>query len=287
MAKCQLESAKVKSATSLLNQFSPLIKGSSGRYGPHVTSPGGAPVVAASGNASKENTKAVLANHFDILLVPSSFGPVSSYNASALPAPGSGSIKAPQLGSDSSAQSGTEKKKGPAHWNQCDLAVQCTDRMCQINMGTFLVLLIAPTCADTDGMQCVVLTPKGLKEQRRTSFLEEGTKKFQAHMGRKTASKNWGHSDEAVKRFAAAMQEVRDHAPEEERWKLTKNHSHSEMAHAALVVYDIMSNLLPKFGQHLMCDGKSNKEVYSDISSTPVSAIVDSGANSVLSLCQQ
>ena len=143
-------------------------------------------------------------------------------------------------------------------------------------------MLIVPTCADTDGMRCVVLAPKGMKGQRRTSFLEEGTKQFQAHMGRKAASKNWGHSDEAVKRFAAAMQEARDCAPEEERWKLTKNHSHGEMAHAALVVYDNMSNLLPKFGRHPTRDGKSNKEVYGDISSMPVSAIVDSGANGVL-----
>jgi hypothetical protein len=190
MAKCQPASLKVQSATSLSNRFSPLIKGSSGRYGLCVTSLGGAPVVAASGNAGKEGTKAVSANHFDIPLVPSSFVPVSSYNASAVPAPGSGSIKVPLLSSESGAQSGTGKGKGLAHWNQCDLAVQCTDSMCQINMGTFLVLLIAPTCADTDGMRCVVLAPKGLKGQRRTSFLEEGTKQFQAHMGRKTASKN-------------------------------------------------------------------------------------------------
>ena len=54
------------------------------------------------------------------------------------------------------------------------------------------------------------------------------------------------------------------------------------MAHAVLVVYDIMSNLLLKFGQHLTHDGKSNKEVYSNISNTPVSAIMDSRVNSVL-----
>ena len=101
-------------------------------------------------------------------------------------------------------------------------------------------------------------------------------------MGRKAALKNWGHSDAAVKRFAAAMQEVRDNAPEEEHWKLTKNHSHVEMAHAVLVVYGIMANLLPKFGQHPMHDGKSNKELHSDISNTPVSAIIDSRANGVL-----
>ena len=170
MAKYQLASAKVESAAPLSNRFLLLIKGSSGRYGPRVTSPGGAPVVAASKNVGKESTKAVSANHFDIPPVPSSFGPVSSYNASAVPAPGSGSIKAPQLGSDSGAQSGTGKGKGPAHWNHCDLAVQCTDGMRQINMGTFPVLLIAPTCADTDGMRCVVMAPQGLKGQRRTSF---------------------------------------------------------------------------------------------------------------------
>ena len=63
-------------------------------------------------------------------------------------------------------------------------------------------------------MRCVVLGPKGLKGQRRASFLEEGTKQFQAQMGRKAASKNWGRSDAAVKRFAAAMQEARDSAGE-------------------------------------------------------------------------
>ena len=46
MAECQPASAKVKSATPLSNRFSPLIKGSSGRYRRRVTSPGGAPVVA-------------------------------------------------------------------------------------------------------------------------------------------------------------------------------------------------------------------------------------------------
>ena len=59
MAECQPASAKVKSAAVLPNRFSPLIKGSSGRYGPRVASPGGPPVVATSGNAGKESTKAV------------------------------------------------------------------------------------------------------------------------------------------------------------------------------------------------------------------------------------
>ena len=78
------------------------------------------------------------------------------------------------------------------------------------------------------------------------------------------------------------MQEARDSAPEEEYWKLTKNHSHVEMAHAARVVYDIMANLQSKFGQHSTRNGKSNKELYGDIIKTHVSAIIDSGANGVL-----
>ena len=58
MAKCQPASAKVQpAAPSLSNRFSPLIKGSIGRYGPHVTSPVGAAVVALPGNAGKGGTK--------------------------------------------------------------------------------------------------------------------------------------------------------------------------------------------------------------------------------------
>ena len=55
-----------------------------------------------------------------------------------------------------------------------------------------------------------------------------------------------------------------------------------EMAHAALVAYEVMSSMLPRFGKHPKRDGKSNKELYGDISSTPVSAIVDSRANRML-----
>ena len=64
--------------------------------------------MAASGNAGKESTKAVSANHFDIPSVPSSFGPVSFHNDSAVPASESGLVKAPQLGSDLSARDGTK-----------------------------------------------------------------------------------------------------------------------------------------------------------------------------------
>ena len=131
-------------------------------------------------------------------------------------------------------------------------------------------------------MRCSVLAPKGLKGQRRTSFLDAATKQFRAQMGKKTTSGNWGHSEEAVKRFAAAMQEARDRAPEEERWNLNKNRSHGDMAHAALVVYDIMCDLLPKYGRHRTRDDKLYQDVHSGIGNKPVSAIVDTGANGVL-----
>ena len=129
-------------------------------------------------------------NHFDILPVPLSSGPVSCYNQSAGPvpyykegavsAPGSGAITAPQPGSDLSAQFGAEKKKGPAHWNLGDLTVQCVEGRCQVHMGTFPVLLIEPVCEDTDGMRCSALAPKGLKGQCRTLFLDAAMKQFRA-----------------------------------------------------------------------------------------------------------
>ena len=131
-------------------------------------------------------------------------------------------------------------------------------------------------------MECVVTAPAGLNKQQRTDFLKEASKKFQAQMVKKTASQKWGHSKEDTKRFAAAMQQARDQVPKEERWKLNKHHSHNEMAHAALVAYEVMSSMLPRFGKHPKRDGKSSKELYGDIGNTPVSAIVDSGANGVL-----
>ena len=84
-------------------------------------------MVAAPGNAGKGGAKneqqqvqqpakpaaTLSVTHFNILPVPASFGPVSSYIASAVPAPSTGSIKATQADSNSSAQSGTDKKKGP------------------------------------------------------------------------------------------------------------------------------------------------------------------------------
>ena len=54
------------------------------------------------------------------------------------------------------------------------------------------------------------------------------------------------------------------------------------MAHIALVVYEIMCGLLPMYGRHPMRDDKLYQDVHSGISNKPVSAIMDTGANSVL-----
>ena len=100
---------------------------------------------AVSDGLWTDNTDQVAsANHFDILPVPSSFGPVSCYNESAGPvsyyregaisAPRSGVVKAPQP----SAQSGTKKKKDPVHWNHSDLAVQCMVERARYTWAPFL-----------------------------------------------------------------------------------------------------------------------------------------------------
>ena len=53
-------------------------------------------------------------------------------------------------------------------------------------------------------------------------------------MVKKTASQEWGHTKENAERFAAAMQAARDQVPKEERWRLSRDHSHMEMAHGHL-----------------------------------------------------
>jgi hypothetical protein len=101
-----------------------------------------------------------------------------------------GAADTPQPGSDPEIQAIAEQKRESSHWNLADLAVLCTDGKCQVNMGTIPVLLIAPTCADTDGMECVVAAPVGLNKQGRKQFLRESTKKFQTLMVKRTASQN-------------------------------------------------------------------------------------------------
>ena len=42
-------------------------------------------------------------------------------------------------------------------------------------MGGIPVLLIEPTCADTDGMKCVVTALSGLSKQKRKEFLNDAS----------------------------------------------------------------------------------------------------------------
>ena len=131
-------------------------------------------------------------------------------------------------------------------------------------------------------MEYVAAAPSSLSKQRRKAFLKEASKRFQAQMVKQTASQSWGHSEEAVKRFVEAMQEARAQAPKEERWKLNKSHSHKEMAQAALVMYEVMQGLLPKFERHPKRDNESYRKVHGDVGNTSVGAIIEGGANGVL-----
>ena len=100
-------------------------------------------------------------------------------------------------------------------------------------------------------------------------------------MTKKSTSKKWGHSEDAVRQFSAAMQEALDCVAEDECWEIGKS-SHEDMVHTALVAYDCMIHLLPKFGQHLTRDDKLYLEVHGDIGTASVSTIMDSRVNSVL-----
>ena len=117
-------------------------------------------------------------------------------------------------------------------------------------MGNIPVLLISPTCTDTNGMKCVVTAPGALSKHKRTEFLREATKKLQKRMVKGTASQEWKHSKDNTEQFADAMQAARGKVPKAERWKLTTKHSHIEMAHAALATFEVMQGVLPKFGRY-------------------------------------
>jgi hypothetical protein len=148
-------------------------------------------------------------------------------------------------------------------------------------MGTDPVMLIDPAGEGTDAMRCSFLAPNELKGSSRTAFVDEAARLFRKQMKGKSKSKKWGHSLDAVRRFSAAMQEALDRVPEAKRWEIGKI-SHEDMARAALVAYDFMIRLLPKFGQHPTRDDKLYLEVHGDVSAKSVSAIVDSRANGVL-----
>ena len=117
-----------------------------------------------------------------ILLVPPSFGQVLSCNLGSVSATGPPSIKSPlpiyiariHFGT----KSGTSKAQAAAHRGQCNLTMQCTGNRFWVNMGSPSVLVVALPCADTGGMRCVVLGPKGLKGERMAllTFIKKRTK---------------------------------------------------------------------------------------------------------------
>jgi hypothetical protein len=148
-------------------------------------------------------------------------------------------------------------------------------------MGTVPVMLIDPAGESTDDMRCSFLARNELKGSSKTAFVDEAARLFRKQMKGKSTSKKRGHSRDAVRRFSAAMQEALDRVPEAERWEIGKI-SHEDMARAALVAYDFMIHLLPKFGQHPKRDDKLYLEMHGDVGAKSVSAIVDSGANGVL-----
>ena len=212
MTKCQPKSATAQTA----NRFQPLAKGNHGQYGPRVTSPGGAASVAAPGKAVYKNE--ISATHFNIPPVPTSFGPVSSYNASAVPTPSLGPVKPEQKDTKSSVSQWQERRD----WGLGDLTVQCNKGKCQVNMGDIPVLLIEPNCTDTDGMKCTVTAPGGLSKKKRTDFLKEAVDKFESQMTKQTVSQEWNHSNEDTERFVAAMKEARNQVAKEDQAKRSR-----------------------------------------------------------------
>ena len=111
------------------------------------------------------------------------------------------------------------------------------------------------------GIEHVAAAPSRLGKQQRQAFLNEARQWFQMQMSKCTASNSWGFSAETVGRFTDAMKEAREQAPKAERWKLAKDQSHIEMARGALVMYEVMASLLPKYGKHPTRVGKSCQEV--------------------------
>ena len=128
------------------------------------------------------NDQEVSVNHFDIPAVLSSFDPVVHYSESAGPVLKLGAVDTPQLGSDQDAQASAKQKGDLMHWKLADLrvTVQCTDGLCQVNMGPVPVpvMLIEPACKDTDGMCCSFLALNKLKGMSRTAFVEEAMRQF-------------------------------------------------------------------------------------------------------------
>jgi len=152
-------------------------------------------------------------------------------------------------------------------------------------MGDILVLFIG---LKRDSIEHVAAAPSGLSRQQRKEFLQEASRRFETQMSKCSALNNWMDQNEwSVKRFAAAMKEAREQAPLDERWKLGSGQSHQEMARGALVMYEVMTTLLPKYGKHPKRDSELCREDQADVDVeldvvTSGGAVIDGGANGVV-----
>jgi hypothetical protein len=153
-------------------------------------------------------------------------------------------------------------------------------------MGDIPVLFTAPTWG---GIEHVAAAPSGLGRTKRNHFLREARLQFQTQMSQRTISNvraarsangdsQLGFGAETVGRFADAMKEAREQAPKAERWKLTKEQSHNEMARGALVMYEVMAALLPKYGRHPKRVSLSCQEAQAKVEITSGGAVIDGGA---------
>ena len=184
-----------------------------------------------------------------------------------------------------------DRREGERAWNRGDLTVLCTEGRCQVNMGDIPVLFTAPTWG---GIEHSAVAPSGLTRDKRDQFLREARHQFQTQMGQRTSRKysyvqhnlpmgeDWGFGAETVSRFADAMKEARNQAPPAERWKLTNYQRHDEMARGALVMYEVMAALLPKYGRHPKRVSLPCQEAQAEVEITSGGAVVDGGANGVL-----
>ena len=155
-------------------------------------------------------------------------------------------------------------------------------------MGDIPVLFTAPTWG---GIEHSAVAPSGLTRDKRDQFLREARQQFQTQMGQRTSrnvraaksmNEDWGFGAETVSRFADAMKEARNQAPPAERWKLTKLQRHDEMARGALVMYEVMAALLPKYGRHPKRVSLPCHEAQAEVEITSGGAVIDGGANGVL-----
>ena len=161
-----------------------------------------------NGRSLNDKRKEVSAYRFDITVVPLGFEPAECYSESAGPVSKLGADDTSRPNTDTNASEGDKLNNEPRHWKLADLAVQCTEGLCQVNLGPVPIMVIEPKCDDTDGMKCTLLVPSRLGWSRRTAFLDEAVSRFRVQMDKQSAHRKWGHSQESEQKLAAAMQQA-------------------------------------------------------------------------------